>query len=86
MKSKLRPTTAKYDLTHNARNHRAATGDRSFENDRLRGSGALHCYAFFVFLEPKSGFSSRTSMSMIFANRLCLVSGFFALVNSYAMT
>ena len=34
-------------LTHNVRNHRAATSDCQFENARLRGSGALHCYPAF---------------------------------------
>ena len=29
----------------NVRNHRAATGDCPFENARIRGSGALHCYS-----------------------------------------
>ena len=39
------------------------------------------CHAFFPLLKPKSGFSLRISISMNFSNRLCRVSGFFAVVN-----
>ena len=31
-------------LPHNVQDNRAATSDCQFENARLRGSGALHCY------------------------------------------
>ena len=49
----------------------AALFAASEQGNTIRPAVSMICYP---------GFSSRTSMSMNFSNRLCLVSGFFALV------
>ena len=50
-----------------------------------RSQSNLIRYAFFPLLKPKSGFSLRISLSMNFFNLFCLVSGFFADSNPYAI-
>ena len=44
-------------------------------------AASLLCYVFLLFLNPKSGFSPRMSMSRNLSKRLCLVSGRLAVVS-----
>ena len=80
-----RPTDAKNTIKDNAQAGIPAKRDFFLVSFFIIVCLGFNTYAFFVFLKPKPGLSSWTSISMNFANRLRLVSGFFALVNPYAM-